>query len=265
MEIMMNDMLMHSRPAGLLPPAGDPRGTFQANQLDGLPAPAAAFLQHAIAPGTALPHRVSLTMHGHIKAMGVWLPFRAEQVIDHDRGFWWTANIAYGLLRGGDSFDHDQGQTRFALGGIVPIIVADGADVTRSALGRFIAEQAIWLPGSLLPSNGAHWSAVDGDHADATVPGSGTYTRLRIGIEPDGAVHDLAMSRWGRTRGRFGWMPFGMVADAEASYGHFTLVSQGRVGWWYGTPRGRPASSSASRSTTYVPSRNRSAIPWRPR
>jgi hypothetical protein len=237
MEITMNDILTHARPADISRPTGELRDTFQPNQLDGLPAPAAMFLQHAMSSGAPLPQRVSLTMHGHIKVIGVWLPFRAEQVIDHDRGFWWTANVARGLLRGSDSFDHEQGQTRFAVGGILPIVVADGADVTRSALGRFIAEQAIWLPGSLLPANGTHWSAVDRDHSDATVPGSGTYTHLRIGIDSGGAVRDLAMSRWGRSHGRFGWIPFGMVADAEATYGNFTLVSQGRAGWWYGTAR----------------------------
>ncbi len=233
----MNDIVTYGRVADIRLHNSEPRGTFQPGQLDGLPSPAATFLQHAIAPGAPLPQRLSLTMHGHIKVMGGWLPFRAEQVIDHNRGFWWTANVAHGLLRGSDSFDHEQGQTRFALGGIVPVVVADGKDVSRSALGRFIAEQAIWLPGSLLPANGTHWSAVDCDHADATVPGSGTYTHLRIGIESDGAVRDLAMSRWGRSHGRFGWIPFGVVADAEAAYGNFTLVSQGRAGWWYGTAR----------------------------
>jgi hypothetical protein len=237
MEIAMYDVGTHGRPAGGQSRTGEIRGTFEPDQLDGLPAPAVTFLRHAIAPATALPQRVSLSMHGHIKVMGLWLPFRAEQVIDHARGFWWTANVARGLLRGSDSFDHDQGRTRFALAGMLPIVVADGADVTRSALGRLIAEQAIWLPGSLLPVNGTHWSAVDRDHADATVPGSGTYTHLRIGIGPDGAVRDLAMSRWGRTHGRFGWIPFGMAAEAEAKYGNFTLVSQGRVGWWYGTAK----------------------------
>lgn len=237
MEITMNGMVTHGRPADILLRTGELPGTVQPSQLDSLPAPAAMFLQHAIAPGAPLPQRVRLTMHGHIKVMGAWLPFRAEQLIAHDRGFWWNANVVRGLLRGSDSFDHDQGQTRFAVGGILPIVVADGEDVTRSALGRFIAERAIWLPGSLLPVNGTHWSAVDGDHADANVPGSGTYTHLRIGIETNGAVRDLVMSRWGRTRGRFGWIPFGMVAEAEASYGNFKLVSQGRVGWWYGTAR----------------------------
>jgi hypothetical protein len=28
-----------------------------------------------------------------------------------------------------------------------------------------------------------------------------------------------------------------MVADTETAFGNFTLVSRGRVGWWYGTAK----------------------------
>ncbi|HZD98679.1 MAG TPA: DUF6544 family protein, partial [Micromonosporaceae bacterium] len=100
----MNDIVTYGRSDDIRLHNSEPRGTFQPGQLDGLPSPAATFLQHAIAPGAPLPQRLSLTMHGQIKVMGGWLPFRAEQVIDRDRGFWWTANVAHGLLRGSDSF-----------------------------------------------------------------------------------------------------------------------------------------------------------------
>ena len=74
----MNDMVTQGRPADGEPRTGEIRGTFEPDQLDGLPAPAVTFLRHAIAPATPLPQRVSLTMHGHIKVMGIWLPFRAD-------------------------------------------------------------------------------------------------------------------------------------------------------------------------------------------
>jgi hypothetical protein len=88
---------------------------FRPAHVDDIPVPAAAYLRHAIAPGTWLPSRIRLRMHGHIK-VGVWLPFEAEQVIDTELGFQWTASIADGLLRGTDSFDHHQGRTRFGIG-----------------------------------------------------------------------------------------------------------------------------------------------------
>ncbi len=75
----MNDMVTHRGPADIVLRTDELRGTFQPNQLDGLPASAAMFLQHAIAPGAPLPQRVSVTMHGHIKVMGalVAVPGRA--------------------------------------------------------------------------------------------------------------------------------------------------------------------------------------------
>jgi hypothetical protein len=210
-----------------------PMRIFRDHGLDTLPAPAAAYLRHAIASETLLPKRVRLTMHGHLKA-GAWLPFTAEQVIDCEHGSWWTARIASGLLHARDSFDHGQGRTRVRAAGI-PVVSADGPDVTRSALGRFLAEQAAWMPGNLLPDAGTHWHAPDTAHAVAIVPAGRTYTRLGLGIEPDGALRDLTMSRWGRIGKGYGEVPFGMRADAEATFGGFTVVSKGRVGWGYGT------------------------------
>jgi hypothetical protein len=211
-------------------------GDVDAADLTSLPHLAALFLRHAVAAGTPTPRQVHLKMHGTIK-VGTWLPFTADQVIERDRGFRWTARIAGGLIRGSDSFDGEAGRTRFQLGGIIPIVSADGPDVTRSALGRFLAEQAVWLPGALTAGTGTRWFAQDGDHATAFVPADGTYTRLRLGIEPDGTLRDLSMARWGRIHDHSGWLPFGMHADAETSFGPFTVVSRGRVGWWYGTDR----------------------------
>jgi hypothetical protein len=210
---------------------------FDSSRLDALPMPAVTLLRHAIAPGARLPGRVSLTMHGHIKIVGAWLPFTADQVIELGRGFSWTASIAGGLIRGTDSLSNEQGATRFGVGGRIPLVSANGPDVNLSALGRFVAEQAAWMPGSLLPTAGTHWSVVDANHVVATVPAAGGYTRLHLGVAPDGALRDLTMSRWGPSHGHFAWMPFGMHADAEATFGDFTVVSQGRVGWWYGTRR----------------------------
>ena len=71
----------------------------------------------------------------------------------------------------------------------------------------------------------------------ATVPAAGGYTRVHLGIAADGAIRDLTLQRWGRAGGRYGWIPFGMRADADATFGGLTVVSQGSVGWWYGTDK----------------------------
>lgn len=209
---------------------------YQPEMLHDLPGPAAAYLAHAIEPGTRLPCGVRLTMHGHIKA-GVWLPFTAEETIDRDYRFWWSARIAGGLISGRDELHHQWAASRFHLLGLVPLGRGSGPDVWQSALGRFLAEQAAWLPGNLLPDMGTHWHLGPDGAAVAMVPHHGGYARLALGVEPDGRLHTVSTRRWGRDGGRYGWIPFGMIAEAEHTFGDFTVPSVGRAGWWYGTPR----------------------------
>jgi hypothetical protein len=221
------------------------RRTFQPSRLH-VPAAAEAFFRHAIAPDARLPVAVRLTMHGHIK-IGTWWPFTAEQIIDPQRGFRWTARVAGGVLSGADWLDAGQAHTRFALGGVIPVVRASGPDTTRSAFGRLLAERAIWLPGSLLPSTGTRWHADDDGRLVAVVPNHGVmaavvpeqdwFSAVALDVALDGRVRDLTMPRWGRAAGRPGWVPFGMVALEEATFGDFTVPTRGRVGWWYGTPR----------------------------
>src|SRR3569623_1705960 len=140
-----------------------------ASSLDELwrtaPAPYALFdvARIAIVPGTPLANAVRLRMHGEIKLRG-WYPFTAEQVIRWDRGMIWRATVeVHGLpIRGGDSFLDGEGAMRWRLFGLVPIITAEGADITRSAAGRAHVE-SIWLP-SVLCADDVRWSERDAVH-----------------------------------------------------------------------------------------------------
>ena len=201
-------------------------------------APAAAYLRHAIAPGANLDSCARITMHGHIK-VGLWLPFKAEQIIDSRRGFRWNAKIVGGLLQAEDIFDRGAGTMRITLAGKTPIVRATGADITESALGRFVAER-IWMPGNLLPDTGTHWHATSAERVVAHVPVDGTYVRLSLRVAESGALRELGMDRWGRGQhGTFEYLPFGLQVVAERQFGDFTIPSAGRVGWWYGTQRWR--------------------------
>ena len=92
--------------------------TVTSGCLDGLPDPAARFLHHTIAAGVPLPERVCIAMHGQIKVMGIWLPFRADEIIDRRAGFTWHARVAGGLLRVRDVYDLELGHTRVAVGAV---------------------------------------------------------------------------------------------------------------------------------------------------
>src|ERR1051326_8313439 len=179
---------------------------FRPEGLADVPERAAAYLRHAIEPGTRIPRSIRLRMHGHIR-LGVWLPFTSEQTIDAERGFWWRARVAGGLLTASDSFDVDRADTGASLGGIIPLFRRHDADVVRSAFGRYIAERACWMPTTLLPGTGTHWRDDTADH--------GGTAGVALGIAPDGRLCDVTLNRWGRDAGRPSWIPFGMVAEDE--------------------------------------------------
>src|SRR3954471_7957596 len=81
------------------PPVGT--GCIDPGSLTCLPAPAAAYLRHALRPGTPVPETLRVSMHGHIR-LGVWLPFQAVQEFTGESEFTWSARVAGGLLAGRD-------------------------------------------------------------------------------------------------------------------------------------------------------------------
>jgi len=95
-------------------------------------------------------------MTGEIR-LGSWRRFSATQVLAPPTGFIWAANTRlFGLpVSGYDRYSSGTGQMRRRLLGVVPVMVAQGPDVTRSAAGRLAGEgvlvpttfrRASWAP-----------------------------------------------------------------------------------------------------------------------
>src|SRR3569833_2565593 len=124
---------MHDAPSleELWRTAPAPHALFDVARIAHLPLGARRFLTHAIEPGTPLANAVRLRMHGENKLRGRY-PFAAVLVIRWDRGMIWRATVrVHGLaIRGGDSFLDGEGAMRWRLFGLVPIITAEGADIT---------------------------------------------------------------------------------------------------------------------------------------
>ncbi|MUL41535.1 hypothetical protein FZ103_10165 [Streptomonospora sp. PA3] len=174
-------------------------------------------------------------MHGWIRA-GMWLPFRAEQVIDADRGFLWQATVAGGLLRVADRYDDGRAWLRVDLLGLIPLLRAKEGNLARSALGRAVAER-VWLPTALVPDSDIVWSSPAPDCAVATVPTSHGDVPLTLLTDHDGALRSVSLPRWKQERGRWSEVPFGMEVLAAATFGGVTVPSRGRAGWWFGSAR----------------------------
>lgn len=224
-----------------------PGRPFAPGDAAALPPAARRYLEHAIAPATPLAAAVRLRMRGEIR-LRQWLPFRAEEVIAWGRGMIWRASVSmHGLpLRGADQWlgseGGEAGEGRAGAGamhwrlfGIVPVIRAAGADITRSAAGR-VNSEVVWLPSALV-SMPARWTEADGVlHARFTAHGE--PADLALAIAPDGRLQSLALERWGNPDGA-GWrsVSFGATFEAERTFAGYTIPSRLRAGWYFGSER----------------------------
>jgi hypothetical protein len=199
--------------------------TFQPASVEGLPAPARRWLTHAIAPGTGLRSSVELTMHGEIR-LGRWRRFRATEVLSLAEGFTWSARV--GMVSGFDRYLGGRGEMRWKALGLVPVQVARGPDIDRSAAGR-LAGEAVFTPAALLD---VRWEALDDRRAVAHVPVGGRDHLVTYDVASDGALVSQTTMRWGNPDGVFAERPMGPVVDAERTFDGFTVPSTFRAGWW---------------------------------
>jgi TusA-related sulfurtransferase len=218
-------------------PGGSPAPeVFTEAELEGLPGPVRRYLAAAIAPGTPLVTSARLRMRGHIK-VGRWLPFRAEQALDPHHGFHWSARAA-GVISGFDRYAGGRGELRWKLLGVLPVMHADGPDVSRGAAGRAAAE-AIWVPTALLPRFGVEWSAADERHLTARYRLDTLEMQVHYLVDPDGRLRSVVFDRWGDPDGTGTWgpHPFGGEITTYATFDGLTIPSAGRFGWFFGTDR----------------------------
>ena len=127
--------------------AGD---VFGKDELNGLPAPVQRYFRASIALGTPLALAARIAMQGSIKIAGRWMPFRATEVLAPHRGFVWSASVAGGLFAGSDQYASGLGAMRWKILGLIPVVQAEGPDVSHSAAARAGAE-SVWVPTALLP------------------------------------------------------------------------------------------------------------------
>ena len=215
---------------------GAPGERYRQDCVAHLPEPARRYIEHAITPGAPLARSVRLRMRGSIK-LGRWVRFEAEQVIHAGRGFMWAARVpllTISLIRGFDRLLDGAGEMRWKLLGVVPIMSASGADITRSAVGRMEAE-SLWLP-TMLVRDDVQWTARDGRHAVATFRDSNNS--IDFAIDAEGRLTSVSLQRWGSPDGRaFRFIPFGGCVEEERTFDGYTIPTRVRVGWYFGSPR----------------------------
>lgn len=215
--------------------------SFGPVHLAGLPAIARRYIGHAISPGTRIASAVRLHMHGDIRLKKKWYPFQADQVIRWESGFVWRARVKMrGMpITGYDRYIDGEGELRWKLLGIFPIVNECGADVSRSAAERMLME-AVWLPSALL-ATGVNWEEKSTGRLLVGTMLRGQYENFELCLDGSGGIRSVSMLRWGNPENRgYEAFPFGGMVEGESTFGGFTVPSKLRIGWYFGTGRFEP-------------------------
>jgi hypothetical protein len=200
------------------------------------------WLGRALAVGVPLGGAVQLHMLGQIRVGGQWRPFEADQILAPPGGYLWAATARFGRLpvTGFDRLSADSGEMRWKLMGLVPVVNATGADVTRSASGRLAAEIVLAPTGFA----SADWVATqDPDVTRGTFSFPHGNEGVELRLAADGQVRSVSMMRWGNPDASsaaaggasFGVHRFGADLCDSETFAGLTIPTTMRAGWGWGT------------------------------
>ncbi|MHA6731662.1 DUF6544 family protein [Devosia sp. A369] len=206
-----------------------------------LPEIAQRYFTHAIALGTPLHKTVLLQMQGTFllgnKASFQSYDMTARQILAPPTEFIWIPSMQLGVMQisGSDALVEGTGWTRFWINGLVPVVKLQATpNLNRSALTR-AAMEAIWVPASLLPSNGVTWEQIGPNTARLAFKTGIEPVDMTLG--PDGRVLEVVTMRWSDANPEkiFRLQPFGGTMEAESTFEGFTIPSVVKVGNHFGT------------------------------
>lgn len=182
--------------------------TYDARELDGLPAPVQRYFRKTLRDGQPMIAAVTVEHTGTFN-MGEksdnWKKFASRQrVIAQRRGFLWDARVA--VAPGVSAHVHDafvagEGILHATAFGLVTIMSLRGTrEVAEGELMRFFAESA-WYPTALLPSQGVRWDAVDDSSARATLVDGDIALTMLFTFDDAGLIVSVRAEARGRTVG----------------------------------------------------------------
>jgi hypothetical protein len=160
----------------------------------GLPAPVAAYLEHAIPRGTIPPAALVLEQTGEMLLGQWWRPFSArERLQPPPAGLLWEASVRlapFVKARVRDGYEAGVGSMRATVAGVSLASVRDTPALNAGALHRYLAE-CVWLPTALLPRYAVIWSPIDDSRACATLADAGNQVSLEFTFTPRGEVAEV--------------------------------------------------------------------------
>lgn len=211
-------------------------GVDKAALLRQYPEPVARFFRYHLPEGFPEHTFSKVPMKGIIKLVN-WANFRSTLYSQPFKGFLWQANVKMGILpiAGYDYFLADQGAMKWTTFGVIPVMKADGPDVSRSAEGRARME-ALFSPHLLIHPK-ISWEVISENEISATWKIHQEEQPVHLIIGNDGALKEAYIQRWGNPGGvkKFGYHTFGVKVDAEMKYKGTVIPAKGNAGWWFGT------------------------------
>jgi hypothetical protein len=216
---------------------------FDPASIRHLPEIAQRYFNHAIAAGTPFKSVIALRMKGSFVLGNKDSPqvyaMTARQILRPPLNFVWIPQMKSGPMRisGSDALVDGRAWSRFWLLGLVPVANAKGTpDLARSAAFRS-AMESVWVPPSLLPTNGVLWEQTGPNTARVRLQRVEPEIVLELTLAADGAVREIVGQRWsnGNPEGVFKLQPFGGRVSAERSFGGYTIPSSLEVGNHFGT------------------------------
>ncbi|MCW5963671.1 MAG: hypothetical protein KIT83_06515 [Bryobacterales bacterium] len=215
---------------------------FYETQVAELPEVVRRYFQWTFDDGTPIAHAARILMTGRIR-LGrgkPWMPHHSEEVIRAEEGFLWTANVSGSLpISGSDSFVDGQGAMQWRLLGLLPVMTAANANITRAARWRFVAEY-VFVPGALLPSERVRWEAVGDHNARVTIFHDGIAHSLHFDFDLEGMPRKVSFERWGDFESEGGiWQPIPYAVRCHGVFrkGGYSLPRQYTACWWADTDK----------------------------
>ena len=182
--------------------------TVDFRELEGLPAPVSRYFRVVLKQGRPMVAGVRVQHTGTFN-MGEtneqWKSFTSDQKVVAQRpGFDWNGRVAMmpGLpVRVHDAYVAGEGTLHASVLGHFPVVDMRGtSDVAEGELMRFFAEAA-WYPTALLPSQGAHWDAVDDRSAHAALEDSDISITMLFTFNEEGLIDTVRAEARGRAVG----------------------------------------------------------------
>lgn len=215
-----------------------PDGIDKAALLKEYPDPVARFFRYHLPHGFPEHTYSEVPMKGIIKLVN-WANFRSTLFSQPFKGFLWQANVKMGILpvAGYDYFLKNQGAMKWTTFGVIPVMKADGPDVSRSAEGRARME-ALFAPHLLIHPD-ISWEVISENEITATWKIHQEEQPLHLIIGIDGSLKETYIQRWGNPGGvkEFGYHTFGVKIEAEMKYKGTVIPAKGNAGWWFGSDR----------------------------